>query len=218
MRKISEAARDIVLHSEMACLALEQGCLNLSKYAATIQKEIEKRTKKPASIGSIVTALSRIELTEGFSATLQPKLHIYDVSVKSGLVEAAYEKTKEHIRIFNALYCNRDVSTSDFFMFTQGSGEIAVVAMEQVLPTLLEMFKPSKPKIIIRELAGLTLRFREDDVQTPNLLHSLLQHLATEQLNIIELVSTYTELTLLLAEKDIERAFSLLNALSRNAS
>jgi hypothetical protein len=69
--------------------------------------------------------------------------------------------------------------------------------------------------MIIRDLTGLTIRFDEADVHTPNLLHSLLQKFATEHLNIVELISTYTELTLLVTHKDTERAFSVLNQLQR---
>lgn len=213
MLKISTAVQKIVLNSEMAVLALESGCLNLSKYALLIQTDVEKLTQKQVNKNSIVAALTRIVLPLGFGQQLLPPIRIHDVAVKSGLIEVAYEKTQEHVKIFNALYCNRDVSASNFFMFTQGNGEIAVVVLEQVLPQLLAMFQPSEPKVILRDLAGLTMRFSETDVNKPNLLYSFLQKFAMKQLNIVEMISTYTELTLIVAQADVEKAFAILNKL-----
>ena len=48
-------------------------------------------------------------------------------------------------------------------------------------------------------------------METPGVYYSILKQLAWEGINLVEVSSTYTELTLILHEKDINRAFSIIH-------
>src|SRR6185369_14665117 len=97
MIKITDAVRDAITSSEVALSAFNEGYLNLTSYAVSIKKEVEEITKKKVRIGSIVVALSRMKKKLPRQKELSPIVKIDHISVKRGLVEMAFEKTKENL-------------------------------------------------------------------------------------------------------------------------
>jgi hypothetical protein len=50
-------------------------------------------------------------------------------------------------------------------------------------------------------------------LHTPNTIFALLRPLALNRINLVEVVSTYTELTVIVAEKNLQAAFFVLSKL-----
>jgi hypothetical protein len=78
---------------------------------------------------------------------------------------------------------------------------------------VLKIFKGEAPTLVLENLASLTLRFPSRYLHTPNTTFALLRPLALNRINIVEVVSTYTELTVIVAEKDLQAAFAVLSRL-----
>lgn len=216
MIKISDVVRDILYSSEVALSAFNDGYLNLSGYAASIRKKVEARAKKSVRIGSIVVALSRLKKAESKTTKrnpLLPEVKIEDLSVKSGLVEVAFDRTRENLSRLRELYRDPAISAGDFFMVTQGTGEITIIALEGALPRIIAVARPAKPKAVIKNLVGLTARFDETYLKIPNVTFVFVRRLALKHINIVEIVSTYTELTFIIDQKDLQEAFLALNEL-----
>ena len=215
MIKISDVVREILYSSEVALSAFNDGYLNLSAYAKTIRKEVEERAKKSVRIGSIVVALSRMKKSTGKTRQLLPDVEIEDLSVKSGLAEATFERTAGNLARLRELWRDPRINAGDFFMVTQGAGEITMVALESALPHILAVARPAKPKTIVKNLVGLTARFDEKYIAIPNAIFVFVRRLALKHINIVEIVSTYTELTFIIDQKDLQEAFLALNELFR---
>ncbi len=219
MIKISDVVRDILTSSEVALSAFSEGFLNLSGYAKVIRRDVEARAKKPVRVGSIVVALSRLKKSEGKATKrkpLLPEVAIEDLSVKSGLVEVAFDRTRENLARLRDLYRDPAINAGDFFMVTQGTGEITIIALESALPRITAVARPAKPKAVIRNLVGLTARFDPKYLEIPNVTFVFVRRLALKHINIVEIVSTYTELTFIIDQKDLQEAFIALNELFKN--
>lgn len=216
MIKISDVVRDILYSSEVALSAFNDGYLNLSAYAGSIRKEVEAGAKKPVRVGSIVVALSRMKKSAGKTTKrkpLIPEVNIEDLSVKSGLVEVAFDRTRENLARLRELYRDPAINAGDFFMVTQGTGEITIVALETALPHIIHVARPAKPKAVIKNLVGLTARFDPKYLAIPNVIFAFVRRMALKRINIAEIVSTYTELTFIIDQKDLQEAFLALNEL-----
>ncbi len=209
MLKISDAVRRELLNSENALASLSDGILNLSAYAKKIQKDIERETMKPVKIGTIVAALARISRDLDSLPLACPPVSLLDIAVKSGLCEFAFEQTESNRTSLQKLYDMRSIAATNFFTATYGIGELSIVASEKYRAQVLELFYPQKPKIIADKLCALTVRFAEHYIETPGQTFWLVRKIAIERLNIVEIISTFTELTFLLHEKDINKAFAV---------
>lgn len=212
MIKISRVVEEIIQASEVALSALADGYLSLNAYARSIKDDVEARAKKPVKIGSIVVALSRLGRTLQKAAPLIPEIEIINLSVRSGLTELTYNRTPENLAILRQVYQKAKLRPTDFFTVSQGTGEITIIAAEQVISSIQHPFGRQKPKALISGLASLTIEFVTEYVGTPNIFFAFIRCLSMQRINIVEVVSAYTEFTLILGEQDLERAFHIVNA------
>ena len=211
MIKVSDVVREITLSSEIALSALSDGYLNLSAYAKLIKPEVERRARKPVSVGSIVVALSRLAGSLKAQEPLLPEVQLENLSVKSGLVEITFDKTRENRDRIEQLFQDKSFAAADFFTLTHGIGELSIVVPEGLKNSVLALYKDQKPKLILGNLASLTVRFDERYLWIPNVIYALLRPLALNRVDVIEIVSTFTELTFLLNQRDLNSAFVTIN-------
>ena len=66
----------------------------------------------------------------------------------------------------------------------------------------------------MKDLSAITLILPKEAVFVPGVYYSVLKALAWEGINFVEVVSSYTELTIILQNSNVDRAFSVLKNLS----
>ena len=215
MLKVSEIVKDLVLKSEIALTSLRGGYLNLSAYAKKIRPEVEELTKKSVTNGSIVIALSRfakeLDRTSNNKDTLLPKIILDNIVVKSDLVEFALEKTRENIKLMQRLYQEKEVNMEGLFMISQGIGEITLITTKENIKILEKILKNARPKAVIDRLVAVSVTFNKKQLETPNIIFALVRTLALKRINIIEIVSTRSELAFVVRQADLQNTFITLN-------
>ena len=210
MLKISDAVAEILFSSDLALEALRSGILNLSAYAAQILPQVEATTYKTVQVPSIVVALSRIAKTLDQSASLKPKVQLDEISIKSPLCDLTFEKTTQTLHQARTLAHHLDIQNQHFLTMTQGVNEITIIATQEYRAEILEHFK-TPPKQMFSELVGVSMRFSETYLSEPNVIYTLLSFLAVKRINLIEIISTYTELTVVIEQKQMQLALLALN-------
>ncbi len=216
MIKVANIVQEIVTASEIALSALNAGYLNLSAYAHTIKSEVEKRSKKSVRHGTIVVALSRLAKSLPARPPILPDVKAENMAVRTGLVEIAFDKTKDNRNLLRSLYQKEQFLAADFFTATHGVNELAIIVPEELSALVLKIFDKQKPKLFIDKLASVTVRYGEKVLTIPNVTFAIIRPLALKRINIVEIVSTYTELTFIVSEKDLQETFLTLNTLLRS--
>jgi hypothetical protein len=211
MRPVAAVVREIVDESEIALSALSDGVLNLSAYAKKIIGEVARRSKKEVSVGTIVVALCRYEIEARKRARLFPKVKIESISTRSALVELTFTKNAATQKKLRSLYETEKLAEADLLTITSGIREISLILPAALKGEVIKVFKGEKPTLIQDELASLSLRFPAHYLHTPNTIFALIRPFALNRINIVEVVSTYTELTVVVAEKDLQAAFALMS-------
>ncbi len=214
MIKIQPIVREIVLSELEAYSALSEGYMNMSSYAYRIRPKVEARAKKKVTVTSLVVSLSR--LRKEFRKT-KPLLHdvpIKNITTKLPITEMVYKNSEKAAEKLESLHKNISVSPEDFFTVTMGPGEIDIICSSSLEAKILKHFK-EKPKIINRHLAAIGISYGPEVFDTPNVFFSLLSVTARAQVNIEELVSTPTELTFIVAEKDFGRTVALFSEMRK---
>jgi hypothetical protein len=213
MRPVASFVREILDESEIALTALIEGYLNLSAYAKKIQPEVERRAKRDVAAGTIVVALCRYEIDAKKRTPLTPKVKIESISTRSALAEVTFTKSQANRNRLRALHENEKLADADLLTVTSGIREISLILPATLQGEVLKIFKGEAPTLVLENLASLTLRFPSRYLHTPNTTFALLRPLALNRINIVEVVSTYTELTVIVAEKDLQASFAVLSRL-----
>lgn len=204
MIHIATVVEDILTHDDVALAAARKGWLNLSSYARSIRPRVQEVLMKDVQEGSIVTALSRLAATHAQKDYPQigPDA-IQSLAVHSNLEGITYERSDLVSAKIRETYNLVNPSNKTFLTVTQGINEITILAEAQVAQVFRGKLKDASKIYDKTNLVGITVKFALGNLELPNLIFALTRRLAYKSINIVEVVSTATELTYVIEKKDL---------------
>jgi len=216
MIKIQPIVRSIILGEPEACFALTNGYMNMSSYAHQIRPKVENLAKKKVTITSLVVSLSRIRGEFKKEKPLAQEVTIRGITTKLPLSEMVYENTKNSIDKLESIHKHISISREDFFTTTLGTSELMIVCSSNIVDKIIKHFN-EKPKLVVKELASVGVTFDSKHFNEPNIIYSLILVLAKSRINIVEIVSTYSELIFIISLKDFSKTVDLLSVLHKKS-
>ncbi len=217
MLKIQPIVEEIILGELEAFVALTNGYMNMSSYAHKIKPEVEARTKKSVKITSLVVSLSRLGKEFKKQKPLIQDVDIWNITTKLPLSEVVYENTTASIAKLESFHKKISISREEFFTTTIGTAELTIVCSSSIEKQVLKHFG-TKPKFSVNGLAAVGVSFSPEQLKIPNTIFSLISVIARARINIAEIVSTYTELIFIVAEKDFSKTVALFSELHRKVN
>lgn len=194
---------------------LSRGIINYSAYAREVKPQIEKRIYKNIKEGAIVMALRRISKKLDRENAKRDKLNLTNLTVRSNLTGYTYLNSEsladKQRTLFNQLEDEKDV----FCSVQQGIRETTFTSSLEASNAIERIFASETAVAKIDNLSSITIRLPKEVIYIPGVYYQVLKMLAWENLNIIEVLSTYTELTVIVETKDVDRAFSILKNLGK---
>ena len=97
-----------------------------------------------------------------------------------------------------------------FYTISQGVYETTFVLSDQIKEGIPNIFEGEKLISSSYGLSSITIKLPMENVEQPGLYYYIFRRLAWEGINILEVVSTSNEFTILLKDKDIDRVFSVI--------
>jgi len=190
--------------------AMNDDLINFSSLARILRPRIEKELMKRVEVSAVGMALRRSAVQLKKRSRSFPIIHPEEVVVRSGIVEYTFAKSNTIASAVATFLHSIAKENTYFSTVTQGVFEVAVIMSAQYETRVKKLF--AKEKITSRQtkMAAITLRLPTNNVVVPGVYNRFLQKLAWEHINIIDIVSTLTEFTVLLSEKEVDRAFTLL--------
>lgn len=209
MINISKAVEDIFAQDDIAQAAAQKGWLNLSSYARQIQPDVEAALLKPAGEGSIVTALSRT-ISQLPPAASEPDHIIQSLSVHANLEGITFERSENTSARIGQIFRDLKVDNKAFVTVTQGMNEITVVAESKIAQVFRDHLSTAHQIYDKHNLVGITVKFDLRHLERPNTIHLLTRRLAFKSINLVEVVSTATELTFIITKPELPVALEQL--------
>jgi aspartokinase len=167
---------------------------------------------KPVKKSAVMMALRR------YSEELQKKSRInkpfeinHEVIIKTNLCDVCIVKTPSALDKIKEIYQIIDYEKGETLNVIQGNYEIAIVLSQKYLDKLKTILKGEKILNIEKNLVSLTLGLSKDFISTPGVLALATRKLAWNNINIIENISTMTELIFIISEKDTVKAYNTFN-------
>ena len=189
---------------------LSEGIGNVASIARLIKKDVERRALEAVSEQAIAMALHRLPSVKkhphvGFKFLKD----IQDISLRSDLVLVfvhSGEKVVSKLTAFEERHPNAVIG------ITKGLAETMVVLRGEGWKVLAKSFGPSLVRVQ-EHLAAITMRLPSESMSVPGVYYPILKVLAWEGINVVELVSAGTELSLFVEDKDIDRALRSIRSL-----
>ena len=136
-----------------------------------------------------------------------------DMMIRSNLIEITFANSESLIPKQMRLLEQAHAQPNIFLTFTQGIFETTLIASREIKDIILAIFKKEKIISQIDNISSLTVQLPKGTVDMPGAYHYLLKPVAWAGINLKEVVSTLNEFTMILEDKDIDQAFSLIKGL-----
>jgi len=212
MITVTEVVKDIVKHSPFLEEGLSRNLINLSSLARQIQPEVRKKLLKDIELGAIVMSLKRLTnvLKENDLKSKKITDLVSDLTVRSNLIEFTYSNSPVLIDKITLFMHTLEKDKNYFITFSQGVYETTIFASSSLEEKIEEVFKGEALKAKFKDLSSITLILPPESVYLPGAYYSILKKLAWHGISFVEVISSFTELTIFLEKQNVDQAFSVL--------
>jgi len=196
--------------------ALAEELVNLSAFARKLKPVVESRLGRPVNEGAIIMAVKRMPLPLHL-----PVNHILrkflsnmgEMTVRSDITDFTFANsptlTACQGRLLEALNKFKDA----VFSFSKGVNETTIVISSSLDSIVEDMFKTENLILKQTNLSTITLKLHMQNSRVIGLYYHIFKQLAWEGINIVEVISTTNEFTIIVGEDFVDKAFSILKRL-----
>ncbi|PCJ22913.1 MAG: aspartate kinase [Flavobacteriales bacterium] len=218
MKATHVIVEEIIKKSPFLEEALSEGIINLSSLSRQIKPEIDEELHKDVQIGAIVMALKR--LSPKFDPNLKIKIKkvinkLGDITVRSKITYFTFSNSDTIIdkqaELLRTIKDKRDT----FFAFSQGVNETTIILSDSEHNDVDLIFGGEH---LIQKTAGLssiTIKLPSENADVSGIYYFILKKIAWEGINILDIISTTHEFTIIVNDENVDRAFSILKNMNK---
>ena len=96
-----------------------------------------------------------------------------------------------------------------------GDGDVIAKAGTALLFALMELFKDEVLISKTANLSSITIKLPKENIKISGVYYFIFKKIAWEGINILEVISTTHEFTIILNDDDVDRAFTVLKGLKQ---
>ncbi len=217
MITVPQKVDEIVKRSPFLMSLMSEGLINISSMARKMKPEIQDSLIKKVSDASIIMALKRLSMNLQYVDKKDFSKHLGDISLKSGLFESTYKNSKTLYEKIERLLNKVSKNDAVYLTFVKGVWQTTLIASKSVKDDVFRIFEDEELETYFDDLSGITVKLINEHILEPGIIAYVLDNLAWQGVNVLEVVSTFDELTVIIEDKDVETAFGLINRMKRQA-
>ena len=210
---VSQAVESIIIKRPFILEAMVNDLINISSLARMIHQDVEEEVGKQVKIGAIVMAIIRMPNTAQvvFEKSLLDLLaSLGDVIVRSDLIDFTYSNSPTLMQNQAKMLEAIDHNEKYFYSFSKGIYETTIVASNALTGQIQSFFNTETLVMQREDLAAVSVMLPTKNLDVRGVYYHILKLLAWNGINIIEVISTSHEITLVTGKKDIDEVFSLI--------
>jgi aspartokinase len=194
--------------------SMNKGIVSFSYLASQIQSDVEEELGRKVKKHAIEMALRRY--TEQLKQKHKKIKFNYssDIIMKTKICDIEILRSPSLLSKLKNLYDIIDFEKGDSLNIIQGTSEVSIVTNERYKEDFLSILKEEKVLNIEQNLISLTMTFSKDFLYTPGVIFNVIRNISWENINIFEVVSTNTELTVIIHKDDAMKGYKALEKLS----
>jgi hypothetical protein len=168
---------------------------------------------KEVNEGAIVMALKRY--TKNMSGAVMLKAedigsYFGEIFVRSGLMTCSYANSPSLTENQTRLLHDVDKNVDAYCSFKQGMFEHTFILSQNLKDKVDEYFKNEQFISGMTNLCSVTVKLKSSNVEVMGLYYYLFKMIAWRGINVVEVVSTANEFTIVVDQENINESFSVL--------
>jgi len=218
---ISQAINTLISDSPFLEESLAMDLINISSLARIFKKDVERMTRKEVSESAIVMAIRRRPQHEYLK--IAHKLSNFmsglgDIIVRSGLSDFTFENSPGLNACQRQLIEVLSTQKDSFYTHSQGIYETTFIINSQYQKSIDDIFVEEKMLACKNNLSAITIKLPSHNTEVLGVYYYLLKKLAWAGINVCEIISTSNEVSFVVSENDVPRAFPLLMHIKKGSS
>ncbi len=211
----TDALHTVLARTPFIRHALSLGLVNISSLARHIKEDVEEMAFRDLTDSAIISALQRYadNLEKSSSGDFSFNKHIGSINVHSDICEITVSNSRTLnqalLKITEEVTNYRDT----FFTYIKGSWQTTLIFEHELQQKVEQAVVEEDIVYSYKSLAKITVQLKNNHLEIPGIIAHILQLLAWNNINLIEVLSTSDELTVVVLSKDASAAFSVLNGL-----
>ena len=212
MISVKEVSKQLIQKIPFMEEALGEDLINISSLARKLQPQISEVLQKKIKIGAVIIAINRIK--QEYTAIPKPGLKQFvsklgDLIVRSDLKHYTFENSGT-IGLRQQDMIKHIGKSQSYYSASKGIFETSIVVSSNLENYVKEIFKDEKLIFQKDNLSSITMLLSKIRNETLGFYFYILKNLSLRRINIEELISTTNEFTVIIKDKDVDRAFSIL--------
>lgn len=214
MITIAKRVEELIQQWPMLKEGIELDLLNVSSVARYLKPEVEKEVGERISEAAVLMAIRRYQKKGGVTrGARRPQDYLGDLSLRSNLHDITYTNSPTLSKKLTEIA--QSFSNQHYLTISRGLLQTSIILHSEELPRVLELLQSEHLEMRVDALSAITLQIKRGYGQLPGILAFPLTLLAWRGIPVVEIVSTYDELNIILHQTDVQKAFTALsNALS----
>ena len=214
MKTISSVVENYIKNKPFLSTALSEGIINLTSLSRRIKPEIELVLKKQIRSGAIVMALKRISNSLEFVSThkiLKVLKNIGDITVRSNLIDYSFKVSDSLLSCQAKFLSEIDNPQLIFYTSSRGVTESNIIISNEMKEKMEAYFEK---EILIKKtdnLSSISIKLPVENVSIPGIYYFIFQKMSWEGINIIEVISTSNEFTIVVDDQNVNDAFKVFD-------
>ena len=210
MVTVSHIVEKMVKENPSLEIALAKDLISYSKLARNIREKVEKELGKKVNDPAIIVALKRLKEKSEHLYERKRVFYGKELNTTSNLMEITIGKSSQLPFIMKKIYEFSELEDGCILNAIHGNNQTTLVFSERMEPKIRTLLKDEKTLSEIKSLAQLSIRFDEKMFETPGFIVFVLKELSWNNINIIEIVSTYTELIVVIRKEELMKAYGIV--------
>lgn len=209
MVTVSNIVKKILDREVLIQESINRNIVSYSLLAKYLKPEIEQELDKKIKDSAIVMALRRHaeNVKKSFS---NPSFKYVIETIKTDICYMVLEESPDLLHKLKDFYSVVDFRRGGILNIIQGNFEVSIITNMRYKEDLLDMLYEKSILETVDDLVSISLTYSKDFLFTPGILHDISRFLAWENINVLEIILTKAEISIIIDKKDLIRCYKTL--------
>ena len=216
-KSISEIVREEIETMPYVKAALELDLLNFSAFSRYLIPKVQNKFKKKVSREAVTVAIIRYQKSmkkHKISKKLRKGIADCNISMRSDVVDLTLERTPEIQETVENFNKKINWRRGGIMFIVQGRAEVEVILDRENYNKIKEIVPEDSTINEIKKLSLISVHQPNTDLTfVSGFYNFLLGNLAMNNINVLQIMSTLTELIIIVSHQQASKAYEILNTM-----
>ena len=216
---LSHVVEQQINRSPFVSEAMHAGIVNVSSLARLLQPDIEQTLKETVSIAAIGMAIKRLPLNpvEQLDKSISNFMkQLGDINVRSNLADFTFRNSGTLLKCQSNLLTYLEENKSHFYSSCKGVHETTLICSDTLSQKVKKIFAGELAITSRHDLAAVSVKLPPANIDTFGVYYIILKKLAWKGINLVEVLSTSHEISLIVSGDDVQETFAIILGLKNN--